>query len=110
MEPGVQNARPTIDDLITTWPFSVGPLALGETMPPAAGPSAETTRCAALTKDDMLAVKDSIVRAGGSDAMSTTPDGAFAVGFGTQNQQSGLVVMVRPLLPDRASCTGEYTW
>jgi hypothetical protein len=108
VEPGVQNSTPTIDELSATWPFSIGPLALGETLPPAAGPFAETTRCLALTKDDMLAVKDSIVRAGGSDAMQTSPDGAFGVGFGTHNQQSGLVVRVHPLLPDRASCSGEY--
>ena len=108
MEPGVQNARPTIDELGVTWPFSAGPLALGATLPPAAGPFAETTRCSALTREDMLAVKDSIVRAGGSDGMQTSPDGAFTVGFGAHGQQSGLVVMVRPLLPDRASCNGEY--
>lgn len=108
VEPGVYNATPTIDDLSATWPFSGGPLALGETLPPTAGPFAEMTRCSPLTKDDMLAVKDSIVRAGGSDAMHTSPDGALVVGFGSRDHQSGLVVMLRPLLPDRASCSGEY--
>jgi hypothetical protein len=108
VEPGVQNATPTIDALSATWPFSAGPLALGETLPPAAGPFADTTRCSALTREDMLAVKDSIVRVGGSDAMQTSPDGAFSVGFAAHDQQSGLVVMVRPLMPDRGSCSGEY--
>jgi hypothetical protein len=106
--PGAYNARPTIDELSATWPFSVGPLALGEALPPGAGPFDEPTRCIALTKDDMLAVKDAIVRSGGSDAMQTSPDDALLVGFGTQDQQSGLDVMIRPLLPDRSSCSGEY--
>jgi len=105
-EPGTYNATPTIDELSATWPFSVPPLALGETMPASAGPLAETTRCTALTKDDVLAVKDSIVRAGGS--VQPSPDGSFVVGFGTRDQQDGLVLRLRPLLPDRASCNGEY--
>ncbi|TMC43306.1 MAG: hypothetical protein E6J23_10205 [Chloroflexi bacterium] len=56
VEPGTYNARPTIDELSATWPFSIGPLALGDAMPPAAGPLSDTTRCIALTKADMLAV------------------------------------------------------
>ncbi len=105
-EPGTYNATPKIDELSATWPFSVGPLALGETMPASAGPFAETTRCTPLTTDDVLAVRDSIVRAGGS--VEPFPDGSIVVGFGTRDQQDGLVLRLRPLLPDRASCSGEY--
>jgi hypothetical protein len=102
------NATPTIDELSATWPFSVGPRALGETLPPTAGPFAETTRCTPLTKDDTLAVKDAIVRAGGSGLGQTSPDGTLVVVFGSTDQQKGLDLMLRPLLPDRASCAGEY--
>lgn len=107
-EVGPSNVTPTIDALAATWPFSVGPLALGETLPATAGPQADTTRCSVLTKDDMLAVRDAIGRAGGADAMLTQPDGAFVAPFASQDRSSYLVLNVRPLLPDRASCTGEY--
>ena len=105
-EPGGYNATPTIDELSATWPFSVGPLALGETMPPTAGPFAETTRCTPLAKDDVPAVKDSIIRAGGSVELQS--DGSLVVGFGTKDQQDALVLKLRPFLPDRATCAGEY--
>ena len=106
LDPGGYNATPTIDDLRATWPFSVGPLALGEALPPTTGPFPETTRCSPLTKDDMLTVRDSIVRAGGS--VEPYPDGTVVVGFGTSDQQKGLTLTLRPLLPDRGSCSGEY--
>jgi hypothetical protein len=102
------NETPKIDGLTATWPFSVGPLALGETLPESAGPQAETTRCSVLTKDDVLAVRDAMVRAGGVDVIHAQPDGALFASFASQDQQSRLVVGVRPLMPDRASCSGEY--
>jgi hypothetical protein len=102
------NEMPKIDGLTATWSFSVGPLALGETLPDSAGPDAKNTRCAVLTKDDVLAVRDAMVRAGGVDVVHAQPDGALFASFASQDQQSRLVVGVRPLMPDRASCTGEY--
>jgi hypothetical protein len=100
------NARPTVDELSATWPFSVGPLALGEPLPLTSGPFTEETRCVPLTKDDMLAVKDSIVRAGGS--VEPLTDGTVVAGFGMKDQQRALGLTLRPLLPDRGSCSGEY--
>ena len=109
-EVGPSNMTPTIEALTATWPFSVGPLALGETLPATAGPQADTTRCSVLTKDDMLAVRDAMVRAGAADAIHTQPDGAFLAPFASQDRSSHLWVTVRPLLPDRASCSGEYVF
>jgi hypothetical protein len=105
-DPSGYNATPTIDELSATWPFSVGPLALGEALPSTAGPFPETTRCSPLTKDDMLAVRDSIVRAGGS--VEPYRDGTVVMGFGMRDHQNSLALTLRPLLPDRGSCSGEY--
>jgi hypothetical protein len=102
------NEMPTIETLTVTWPFSVGPLALGDTMPASAGPQAESTRCLVLTKDDMLVVRTAMVRAAGADAVYTLPDGAFLAGFAAEDHGSRLIVSVRLLPPDRASCSGEY--
>jgi hypothetical protein len=108
-EVGLSNVTPTIDALAATWPFSVGPLAFGQTLPAAAGPQAASTRCAALAKDDIAAVTDAIVRAGGADTIHTQPDGVAVASFGAQDHNSQLVVVMRPLPPDRASCSGEYS-
>jgi hypothetical protein len=83
-------------------------LALGETLPATARPQADTTRCSVLTKDDMLAVRDAMVRAGAADAIYTQPDSSFVTGFASQDRSSHLVVKVRPLLSDPASCSGKY--
>jgi hypothetical protein len=107
-EVGPSNMTPMIDALTATWPFSIGPLALGETLPDSAGPQADITRCFVLTKADMLAVRDAMVTAGVADAMHTQPDGTFVAPFASQDRSSHLWVTVRPLLPDRASCSGEY--
>jgi hypothetical protein len=107
-EVGQANESQTIEALSATWPFSVGPLELGQTLPATAGPQADTTRCSVLTKADMLAVRDAISGAGGADATLIQPDGALFVGFASQDRQSRLVLTARPLLPDRASCDGEY--
>ena len=101
------NEPPTIDALTMAWPFSVGPLALGQTLPPSAGPQADTTRCSALTSDDMLAVRNALTQAGGADAVHASEDGAIFASF-VLDTQSQLVLMMRPLLPDRASCDREY--
>jgi hypothetical protein len=107
-EIGPSNETQTIEALTETWPFSAGPLALGDPLPPTAGPQGQTTRCIALTRDDLLAVRDAISRAGGADATLIQPDGALFVGFASQDHQSRLVLTARPLFPDRASCNGEY--
>jgi hypothetical protein len=102
------NESQTIDALTAAWPFSVGPLALGQTLPPTAGPQADMTRCSALTSDDTLAVRDAITQAGGADAVHVLEDGGFLAAFAFAGNQGRLVLIVRPLLPDRASCSGEY--
>jgi hypothetical protein len=107
-EVGQANEPHRIDALRSTWPFSIGPLALGQILPATAGPQADATRCSVLTNDDMLAVRDAISRAGGADATLIQPDGALFVSFASEDQQSRLVLTARPLLPDHASCEGEY--
>jgi hypothetical protein len=109
-EAGQSNERPTIDALSALWPFSVGPLELGQTLPETAGPQADTTRCSVLIREDMVAVRNAIVGASGADPIYLTPDGTFVGSFARADHQGRLVVILRPLLPDRASCTGEYSW
>ena len=107
-EVGQANEAQSIEALTSTWPFSAGPLTLGDPLSPTAGAQGQVTRCVALTKDDMLAVRDAISRAGGADATLIQPDGALVVGFASQDHQSRLNLFARPLFPDRASCNGEY--
>jgi hypothetical protein len=56
----------------------------------------------------MLAVRDALVRAAGAAEIYSLPDGTFSAAFAAKDQGSQLGVTLRPLLPDRASCTGEY--
>jgi hypothetical protein len=109
-EIGPSNMAPMIETLGAAWPFSIGPLALGQALPATAGPFAESTRCSVLTKDDMLAVRDAMVRAAGTTELFTVPDGTILAGFAAPDRSSHLDVTVRPLLPDRTSCTGEYAF
>jgi hypothetical protein len=105
-EPGPTNVTEMVGALIRTWPFSVGPLALGQTLPDGAGPGADRTRCTVLTKDDLQAVRDAVVRAGGGDSTYFLPDGSWVVGFALADRSGDLVVHVQPLFPDRTSCNG----
>ena len=107
-EVGQSNERPMIDALSGTRPFSIGPLELGQTLPATAGPQAEMTRCSVLTRDDMVAVTNAIVRASGADSIYTLTDGTLLSSFAAADNQARLVVTLRPLLPDRQSCNGEY--
>jgi hypothetical protein len=107
-EIGPSGVASMIEALEASWPFSVGPLALGETLPTTAGPQAQTTRCVVLANDDVVAVKDAVVRAGGFDPIyiQGTPE-SFA-SFAARDRNSALILSLRPLLPDHASCIGEY--
>ena len=49
-EGGQSNERPTIDGLSAAWPFSVGPLDFGQTLPASAGAQSDMTRCSVLTR------------------------------------------------------------
>ena len=109
-ESGLANVAPTIAALGAAWPFSIGPLTLGQMLPPEAGPQAENARCSVLTKDDMLLVRDAMLQAGAAAAMDTAPDGTVQAPFFVAQDQPGLWVTLRPLLPDRASCKGEYVF
>jgi hypothetical protein len=109
-EVGQANEQPKIDALGAAWPFSVGPLELGQTLPETAGPQADATRCSVLTRQDMFAVTNAIVRASGGEPLYTTPDGTLVGSFAGTDNQGRLVVILRPLLPDRASCSGEYAF
>ena len=105
----VQSSEPpTIGALTAAWPFSVGPLALGQPLPPTAGPQADTTRCSVLTSDDALSVRNAITQATGPDAVHVSEDGALFASFVLADNQGQLVLVMRPLFPDRASCSGEY--
>ena len=66
------------------------------------------TRCSVLTRDDMVAVTNAIVRASGADSIYTLTDGTLLSSFAAADNQARLVVTLRPLLPDRQSCNGEY--
>ena len=106
-EVGQSNERPTIDSLSAAWPFSIGPLDLGQTLPATAGP--DMTRCTVLTHEDMVAVANAIVRASDPDPVFTLPDGTLLTSFAWADHQGRLIVTLRPVLPDRRSCNGEYT-
>jgi hypothetical protein len=108
-EVGLYNVTPTVDALAAAWPFSLGPQALGEVMPPEAGPQAENSRCSVLTKDDMLLVRDAMLRAGAAGAIEVSPDGTVQAPF-VSKDLAGLWVALRPLFPDRASCKGEFAY
>ncbi len=105
-EVGQANERPTIDELSAAWPFSVGPLDLGQPLPAIAGP--DVTRCTVLTREDMVAVANAIVRVTDPDPVFTLPDGTLLTSFARADHQGRLGVTLRPLFPDRASCNGEY--
>jgi hypothetical protein len=109
-EVGQANELPMIDALKATWPFSVGPLDLGQTLPETAGPQADMTRCSVLTHDDMVAVTNAMVRANGAEPIYTATDGTVLTSYAATDHQARLSVILRPLLPDRASCSGEYSW
>ena len=70
-EVGQSNERPTIDSLSAAWPFSIGPLDLGQTLPATAGP--DVTRCTVLTHEDMVAVANAILRASDPDPVFALP-------------------------------------
>ena len=108
-EIGQANERPMIDTVQATWPFSVGPLDLGQPLPATAGPGADMTRCSVLTREDMVAVANAMVRASEPDPVYTLSDGTLLTSFARADNQGRLVVTLRPLLPDRRSCNGEYT-
>jgi hypothetical protein len=108
-EVGQANERPTIDALSAAWPFFVGPLDLGQPLPATAGPWADTTRCLVLTRDDKVAVANAMVRASDPEPVFTLPDGTLLTSFARADNQGRLVMTLRPLLPDRRSCNGEYT-
>ena len=61
-----------------------------------------------VTKDEMLLVRGAMLQAGAAAAMNTAPDGTVQSPFFVAKDQPGLWVTLRPLLPDRASCKGEY--
>ena len=58
----------------------------------------------------MVVVTNAIVRASGADPVYTLADGTLLTSFAAADNQARLVVMLRPLFPDRRSCTGEYPW
>ena len=49
-----------------------------------------------------------MLQAGAAAAMDTAPDGTVQAPFFVAQDRPGLWVTLRPLLPDRASCKGEY--
>ena len=67
------------------------------------------TRCSVLTREDMVAVANAMVRASEPDPVYTLSDGTLLTSFARADNQGRLVVTLRPLLQDRRSCNGEYT-
>jgi hypothetical protein len=98
----------TIEALTATWPFSIGPLLLGDALPASAGPEAEMTRCSVVTKDDMAAVMEALSRADSAATIVTLPDGMISALFAAQDHTRLLRVTALPLLPDRSSCKDLY--
>lgn len=105
-EPGQTNVPALVPALVAAWPFSVGPLVIGQTLSSTAGIGADTTRCTVLIRDDMLAVRDAVLRAGGGNSMYELPDGTWVSPFALHDRSGDLVVNVQPLLPDVTSCDG----
>lgn len=98
----------TLESLTAAWPFSPGPLEIGQTLPASAGPNAETTRCTVLTREDSNALRAAFTQAGAPPPVHPQPNEAVVVGFSARDLASSLIATLRPLLPDRASCAGEY--
>jgi hypothetical protein len=62
-----------------------------------------------LTRDDKIAVANAVVRASDPDPVLAFSEGTLLTSFARADHQGRLGVTLRPLLPDRRSCSGEYT-